>query len=79
MIGVWNVNDPFETMLRLSPPLSCNTKPAPESPETVPPMVYASVVQATCTFVTLAVAVPLALVTLQIWVGLEGGVETATS
>lgn len=33
-----NVKGPFAVTVRLSPPLSCNTKPVPERPETVPLM-----------------------------------------
>jgi len=32
---------------RLLPPLSCSTSPVPESPDTVPPIVYTFVVHVT--------------------------------
>ena len=54
---------------RLSPPLFCRTRPVPASPETVPPTVTlaaAVVVQETATLVTLALAVPLPLETVQV-------------
>jgi hypothetical protein len=39
-MAVANVKAPLEMMVRLSTPLSCNTRPVPERPDTVPPMVY---------------------------------------
>ncbi len=39
---------------RLLPPLSCNTSPVPERPDTAPPIVYVFVVQAILMLVTFA-------------------------
>src|SRR5579863_9867288 len=39
LTAVLKVKLPLVVMERLSPPLSCNTSPVPERPETVPPMV----------------------------------------
>src|SRR5271155_5968105 len=59
--AVGNVNPPLAVMVRLSPPLSCRTRPVPERFTTVPPMVTVPdepLVQVTTTLVTLAVAEP---------------------
>src|SRR5690348_9401751 len=65
-------------MLRLSVPLSCNTSPLPDSPETVPPIVYVVVLHVTLTLVTFALAVPLPFATLHVCAGLFGWVRTVT-
>src|SRR5271165_2920799 len=72
-----NFTLPVPTTVRLSPPLSCNTNPAPFNPLTVPPMGKPEE-HVTVTLVTLAVAVPVPLVTRQVCVGLLGCVRTVT-
>src|SRR3954470_24945459 len=62
---------PEPVTIRLSLPLSCKVSPDPRRPETVPPMVKIGA-QTTCTFVTLAVGVPVPLAMLQVCVGLDG-------
>ena len=48
------MNEPLPVTLRSSPPLSCSTT-VPDSPDTVPPIVYVAVLlQETATLVTLA-------------------------
>src|SRR5437762_5445131 len=64
-------------MVRKSVPF-CKTRPVPERPATVTPMATVPVLQVIWTLVTLADAVPLPPETVQVCVGLEGGVETAT-
>ena len=59
----------------------CNTSPVPESPETVPPIVYVVVVvvlHVIPTFDTFALAVPVPLVTVHICAGFVGWVNTET-
>src|SRR6266404_1116627 len=68
---------PVPLTLRLSPPLSCKVNPVPRRPVTEPLMVKTGA-QTTCTVVTFAVAVPVPLATLQVWVGLEGWVLIMT-
>ena len=68
---------PVPLMVRLSAPLSCNTIPVPINPEMDPPTVKIFP-HVTCRFVTLAVAVPPALVTLQFCDGVAGWVFTVT-
>src|SRR4029077_6015262 len=75
--GNVNLTLPVPTTVRLSPPLSCNTNPAPVNPLMVPP-IGKPVEQVTVTLVTLAVAVPAPLVTWQVCVGLLGCVRTVT-
>src|SRR5882724_1733156 len=72
--AVLKVKEPLAGIVRLSPPLSCKTKPVPVRPETVTPMVAftAAVVQATATLVTLAEAVPVPPVTTQFCAGPVG-------
>src|SRR5215469_7715885 len=72
-----NFTLPVPVTVRLSPPLSCNTKPEPVKPLTVPPTANPDE-QVTVTLVTLAVAVPNPLVTTQVCVGLLGCVRTVT-
>src|ERR1035441_9381916 len=62
------------------PPFVSNTKPLPDRPEIVPPMVYLPVVHETATLVTLALAtVPLPpAVTPQVCAGLECCENTVT-
>jgi len=62
---------------RSSPPLSCKTRPALPKPETLPPTVNTGT-QVTCTVVTVPVATPEPLVTLQFCVGVDGCVLTVT-
>src|SRR5437870_4406051 len=64
-------------MVRKSVPF-CRTRPVPERPATVTPMATVPVLQVIWTLVTLAEAVPLPPETVQVCVGFEGGVETAT-
>src|SRR3989442_1578668 len=65
--GVMMVKGVAETA-RLSPPLFRSTRPVPESPLTVPPIVKVLVAQLTATLVTFAPAsVPLPLATVQVW------------
>src|SRR5437899_1930100 len=76
-MGVLKVNGPLAETIRSLPPLFRSTRPVPESPLTVPPIVWVLVVQVTVTLVTLAPAsVPLALATVQLW--LSGCTNTAT-
>ena len=77
---VENVEMPFPAMLRLFPPLFCNTKDVvPAYPVTFADTVCVSVTQLTLTFVTFAAAiVPPAFVTLQVWFGVVGCVATVT-
>jgi len=64
---------------RLLPPLSCKISPAPESPDTVPPIVYVFVVHVIRTLVIFAlVTAPLPLVSIQVCDGLEGCEATVT-
>src|SRR5271168_4569913 len=73
--AVGNVNPPLAVMVRLSPPLSCRTRPVPERLTTVPPMVTVPdepLVQVTRTVVTLAVAAPVPPVTVQVCAGVVG-------
>src|SRR5580704_11148970 len=77
-MAVMNVNVPLAAIERLSPPLSCKTSPVPSSPTTFPPMETVPVEHVTCTPVTLAVAVPLPLATVQVCAGVEGAVRTET-
>ncbi len=76
--AVAKVNAPFAATGRLSPPLSCRTRPVPASPETVPPTVALAVEHVTVTFVTLALAVPVPFVTAHVWTGADGCVLTVT-
>jgi hypothetical protein len=70
---------PFAEIGRLSPPLSCRTRPTPDKPTTVPPIeAFPPVKQVIWMLVTLAVAVPLPLVTVQVCAGLVGWAETKT-
>ena len=69
---------PLAEIVRLSPPLSCNTT-VPIKPDTVPPTVEVLVTQLTATLVTFALpTVPEPLVTVQLWLGLVGCVRTVT-
>src|ERR1700730_1977220 len=62
---------PVPVTTRLSPALFCNVSPVPRRPEIEPPTLKIGA-QTTCILVTLAVAVPVAPVTLQVWVGVDG-------
>ena len=76
--GVLKVNGPFVVRVRLSPPLSCRiTLELAANPVMLPPIVAvaALVVHATVTEVTLAEAVPVPLVTVQVCAGLLGCVK----
>ncbi len=78
--GVGNVNPPLAFTGRLSSPLSCNTRPLPARPLTVPPTVKALVRQLTTTVVTFAlVMVPIPLVTVHVCTGDDGCTDTVTS
>src|SRR5271165_6696298 len=73
---------PFAALMgscsRIVPSASCRIKPLPVTPVTVPPIVKAST-QETATLVTLAVAVPLPPVTVQVCAGFVGCVWTVTA
>src|SRR5260221_11097467 len=62
---------PVPLTARLSPPLSCNVNPEPRRPET-DPLIKKTGAQTTCIVVTFAAGVPVPLVTLQVWAGLDG-------
>jgi len=72
---------PLELSVKSSPPLSCNVIEEPDArPMSVPPTVNETVVQVTCTFVTLALsAVPAPMLTTQLWAGALGSARTVTS
>src|SRR5882757_5203584 len=69
---------PEVVTVRLSPPLFCNTNPDPSSPVTVPPIVKV-LPQVTWMLETLARAFPVAGLTTQFCLGVEGWVLTVTS
>ena len=78
--GVAKVNADPETG-KLSPPLSCSTRPLPVRPETEPPIVNVDVVQVTATEITFpVVTVPDAVfvVTVHVCAGLDGCTSTLT-
>src|SRR5437879_11694146 len=78
-MGVLKVNGPLAETIRSLPPLFRSTRPVPESPLTVPPIVWVLVTQLTAILVTFAPAtVPEPLVTVQLWLGLVGCVRTVT-
>ena len=69
-----------EATVRLSPALSCSTRPLAVRPLMVPPTVTAPVTQVILTLVTLAAAtVPEPPVTVQVCAGLVGCAETVTA
>src|ERR1035437_5839093 len=74
------VNVPLDVTVRLSPPLSCKTIPDTplERPVIVPPMERVPVEHVIWIFPTLAIAVPLPLVTVQVCVGDFGWVAIVT-
>src|SRR5260370_37967970 len=75
--GVLKLKVPFPVTARLSPPLSCKVSPTPSRPTTLPPMEpLPPVKQLTWMPVTLALAVPLPPVTVQVCAGLVGWAET---
>src|ERR1700687_768124 len=76
--AVLNVKGPATGTVRLSPPLSCRVKPVPSKPTTWPPMEAVSVEHVIATFVTLALAVPAPLETVQVCTGPVGDAKTAT-
>src|SRR5271154_7130553 len=72
------VNAPSVVRGRLSPPLSCRTRPEPVSPDTLPPTVNGGFVHVTDTLVMSALmTVPLPFVTTQVWKA--GWVSTVTA
>src|SRR6267142_1358010 len=78
VIAVLNVKEPLVATARVSAPLFCRTSPVPARPKTLRPMETVAVEHVTWTLVTLALAVPLPLANVQVWDGVEGGVETET-
>ncbi len=76
---VAKVNVPLALTARSSVLLFWRTRPVPESPITVPPILKFDTVQVTVTFVTFAVAVPWLLATVHCCVGIDGCVPTVTS
>lgn len=70
-MAVVKVKAPFADAVKSLPPLLRSTKLAPDArPETMPPVVKlvgAWVTQAIATLLTLALAVPEPLVTVQVW------------
>src|SRR5713101_4806442 len=77
-MAVLNVKGPLTATERLSPPLFCRTSPVPSRPTTFPPMETVPVEHVIATFVTLAVAVPAPLETVQVCTGPVGEAKTAT-
>ena len=69
---------PGALIVRLSPALSCRTRPEPVKPVTVPPIEAVPTVQVIATAVTLAVAVPVPPDIVHVCVGV-GGLKTVTA
>jgi hypothetical protein len=78
-MAVLKVYVPLTAMGRLSPPLSWRTSPTPESPTTVTPIEAVPDEQVIWMLLTVALAVPLPLVTVQVCAGLLGGLVTKTA
>src|ERR1700683_500030 len=68
--AVAKANEPSAAMVRLSPPLSCSTRPEPTTPVAYPPIVSSALVLALHTTFTLTTSavptVPLPFVTTQV-------------
>src|ERR1700691_1266525 len=70
-----NANVPFVVSVMVLPGLSCTTS-VPVSPDIATLTVYSVELHVTATLVTLPLAVPLPLVTVQVWIGFVGWVST---
>ena len=77
-IAVLKVNGVLVKIGRASPPLFKRTSPVPSSPTTLPPMDAVPVEHVIRTLLTLAVAVPAPLATVQVCAGLVGGAKIET-